>query len=352
MDKKKGFTLVELLAVIVILAIIALIATPIILNVINDAKKQAAKDSFYGYMDAIEKAIIVNDIDEEEGFPTPDSNGCYNLKELNEKVNIKGTKPKIADDAKVCLKEGTTTSLTGVEIDGFTFIYDGKELTQTKNGTTEDTKNYKFYENGTAVFYNPETGKKCEDYTEGNSTIGTKSGCMKWYAFNDDDKSSTVNVILDHNTTASVKYNSTVNNSEMKEVANALKTDTSNWKSDLNPRLITANEVAKITGNTNFDASKTGQSSFYLDSNNQTQTASSTNKSTYAWLFDYTSECTSYGCNKADSSTYGYWTSTPKKDDSTSAWRVYWEGLLDHGYVDSAASGIRPVITISKSNIS
>ena len=38
-EKNKGFTLVELLAVIVILALIALIATPIILNVINDAKK-------------------------------------------------------------------------------------------------------------------------------------------------------------------------------------------------------------------------------------------------------------------------------------------------------------------------
>ena len=33
--KKKGFTLVELLAVIVILAIIAVIATPIILGVIE-----------------------------------------------------------------------------------------------------------------------------------------------------------------------------------------------------------------------------------------------------------------------------------------------------------------------------
>ena len=58
MKEKKGFTLVELLAVIVILALIALIATPIILNVINDAKKQAAKDSAYGYMDAVEKYIV------------------------------------------------------------------------------------------------------------------------------------------------------------------------------------------------------------------------------------------------------------------------------------------------------
>ena len=37
----KGFTLVELLAVIVILAIISLIATPILLNIIQDAKKQS-----------------------------------------------------------------------------------------------------------------------------------------------------------------------------------------------------------------------------------------------------------------------------------------------------------------------
>ena len=37
--KKKGFTLIELLAVIVILAIISLIATPIILGIVEDAKK-------------------------------------------------------------------------------------------------------------------------------------------------------------------------------------------------------------------------------------------------------------------------------------------------------------------------
>ncbi len=339
MDKNKGFTLVELLAVIVILALIALIATPIILNIINDAKKEAAKDSFYGYMDAIEKAIIINEVEKKVDFPSPDSNGCYNLKELNEKVNIKGTKPKIADDAKVCLKEGTTTSLTGVEIDGFTFIYDGKELTQTKNGTTEDVKKYKVYKNGTEIYYNPETGKKC---TTAVSTPGIKSGCMKWYAFNDDDKSSTVNVILDHNTTAKVVYNST---------ADALKTDTSNWKSDLNPRLITANEIAKITEHPTFDASKTGQSWFYLDSNNQTKTANASNKSKYEWLFDYTTGCTSYGCNKADSSTWGYWTSTPNKDDSTQAWLVYSDGSLYSLFVTCTDYGIRPVITISKSKI-
>ena len=39
--KKNAFTLIELLAVIIILAIVALIATPIILDVVDDARKSA-----------------------------------------------------------------------------------------------------------------------------------------------------------------------------------------------------------------------------------------------------------------------------------------------------------------------
>ena len=55
MKNKKGFTLIELLAIIVILAIIAVITTPIILNVIENAKKGAAQDSALGYKDAVHK---------------------------------------------------------------------------------------------------------------------------------------------------------------------------------------------------------------------------------------------------------------------------------------------------------
>ena len=51
---KKGFTLVELLAVIILLAVIALIATPIILNVINDSRESATMDSVSGIYHAIE----------------------------------------------------------------------------------------------------------------------------------------------------------------------------------------------------------------------------------------------------------------------------------------------------------
>ena len=44
-NKKKGFTLVELLAVIVILAVILVIAVPQIMNTINDSKKGTLKST-------------------------------------------------------------------------------------------------------------------------------------------------------------------------------------------------------------------------------------------------------------------------------------------------------------------
>ena len=329
--KNKGFTLVELLAVIVILAIIALIATPIILNVINDAKKQAAKDSAYGYMDAVEKYIVSSELEDKSI-----KDGTYSVEDLNSMgVSVKGSTP---DNGTIKIESKTVKSYD-IEIDGYVV----------SNGEVEKVSTTKEYKNGTAVYYNPETGNKCSKEAA-KSTTGTKSGCMKWYVFNDKEGNATVNVILDHNTTAGVVYNSTGNNSEMKEVKTALEKDTSTWKNTA--RLITANEVAKITGNTGFDANKENQSWFYLDSNNQTQIANSTNKSKYAWLFDYTRECTNYGCNKSDSSTWGYWTSTTKTGTTNTVWYVYLNGVLSSNVVGTTYFGIRPVITISKSAVS
>ena len=330
-EKNKGFTLVELLAVIVILALIALIATPIILNVINDAKKQAAKDSAYGYMDAVEKYIVSSELEDKSI-----QDRTYSVEELNSMgVSVKGSTP---DNGNIEIKEGA--------VKNYNLGIDGYYITKDEVKKVSTTKSFK---NGTAVYYNPETGNKCSK-EEAKSTTGTKRGCMKWYVFNDKEENATVNVILDHNTTANVAYNSTESNSEMKEVKEALENDTKDWKNTA--RLITANEIAKITGHPTFDASKENQDGFYLDSNNQTQIANSTNKSKYAWLFDYTYDCTSYGCNKSDSSTWGYWTSTTKTGTTNYAWLVHRNGYLYYDYVTYADYGIRPVITISKSNIS
>ena len=62
-SNQKGFTLIELLAVIVILAVIALIATPLVMGVINRARANAAIDSVYGYLDAVEQAVAEYQLD-------------------------------------------------------------------------------------------------------------------------------------------------------------------------------------------------------------------------------------------------------------------------------------------------
>ena len=56
--KKKGFTLLELLAVIIILAIIALIATPIIMRVISRVKESANERSIFNYVRTVEETLV------------------------------------------------------------------------------------------------------------------------------------------------------------------------------------------------------------------------------------------------------------------------------------------------------
>ena len=55
--KKKGFTLIELIAVLVIMAIIALIVTPLVMSIIKKAKISARKRSVDAYGRSVELAI-------------------------------------------------------------------------------------------------------------------------------------------------------------------------------------------------------------------------------------------------------------------------------------------------------
>lgn len=95
---KKGFTLVELLAVIVILAIIALIATQIVINVIKKAQEGADARSVEGYVKAYESAYYQAILNKEEvefgGTLTVEYSGstvtCEKL-ELDENNKIKAT---------------------------------------------------------------------------------------------------------------------------------------------------------------------------------------------------------------------------------------------------------------------
>ena len=92
MKKSKGFTLIELLAIIVILAIIAVITVPIILNVIDNAKRGTAKDSAYGYKDAINKYYVASML-EDESIKLNDTYNVADGKLGEYDIQFSGTKP-------------------------------------------------------------------------------------------------------------------------------------------------------------------------------------------------------------------------------------------------------------------
>ena len=116
----------ELLAVIVILAVIALIATPLIMNVINDAKKGAARDAGYSVIKAGELKAATSGIE--------NTNPPYHYDE-GSNLPMKGTKPtKFTLD----INEEMDTQLRAW-INGFCVIknYGNETVTIDENQTTE-----------------------------------------------------------------------------------------------------------------------------------------------------------------------------------------------------------------------
>ena len=386
--RKNAFTLVELLAVIVVLAIIALIATPIVMNTIKNAKKGAAERTADNYIKQVETAVAEARLDNKSvpnGTYVIDKDGNLLVPSLPDgklDVEMNGTKPK----------SGTVTiSNGGVSQDEARLIVGDYNVAynpaNNKYEATEKGNTSVIYTNGEVVYFNVNNGTKCTsaDYIDTQSNTGVNSGCMKFYAFNDNG-GDTVNLILDHNTTATVAWNSSGSNvSGPSEVLAQLKSDTDEWKGTITPsnytmdqtgqtsnakytidyssyraRLITAQEIATITGNTSWDEKvEVNSNGYYFDS--KTTTASDTCKKgnttgcLYGWLCDRTNKsCTTYGClNNSDQKTSGYWTASSRAASSDRAWSVGYVVYVGTGNVDydDTYFGVRPVITVLKSQL-
>ena len=467
MKKKNAFTLIELLAVIVVLAIIALIATPIVMNTIKNAKKGAAERSADSYIKQVETVVATERLEgnilEGEYIIQPDGNlcpvsGCGEDDKDKIIVDMEGNKPtsgtitinngQVTNESTMTIGEydvsydETAKKYSAIKLETYSITYNLTNVSgDNSNGssiTTKDVKTLNFtankgyrlpegvtvsgatsvwnketgtlilskvtgdvtvtivgeeiplYKNGEVVYFNVTTGEKClsSDYTETQSNIGVKEGCMKFYAFNDDG-SDKLNLILDHNTTALVAWNSSGSNaSGPKKVLNQLKEDTKFWVGTITPenysidqsnqtsktkytvdyssykaRLITAQEVATITGNTTWNE-KTSISDFFFDTN--TTTASDTCKYDYStktsvttgckygWLYDRTGkDCTNKGClNNSDQETYGYWTISPRASYSGYAWNVTSGASLYRKDVDNDYYyGVRPVIEVLRTKL-
>ena len=144
-SNKKGFTLIELLAVIVILAIIALITLPVVINIINNAKKGAAEDSTYGVIEAAKLFWVSNQMDFEANnteivFTCALDSGTGKCKVtssstadsaiINKELEISGTKPNNPDESG---KRGTITiNASGVVVSNLKF---GDYWCSTKSGS-------------------------------------------------------------------------------------------------------------------------------------------------------------------------------------------------------------------------
>jgi hypothetical protein len=295
---------------------------------------------------------------------------------------MSGTKPT---SGKIKITNGSVDqSSSSMTVGSYEVAYNP---TTKKYEATEKGNTSVIYKNGEVVYFNVDDGTKCSssDYTETQSSTGVKSGCMKFYAFNDDG-GDTINLILDHNLSGGGSWSSGTNASGPSEVLKQLNDDTKSWAGTETPtnytmdqtgqptnakytidystykaRLITAHEIAQITGNTTWDE-KTATNSFYFDS--KTDTASTTCKRgdtsgcSYGWLYDRTTaDCTTYGClNNAESASAGYmsgyWTaSSAAVYPPINVWVVNGYASVAKAANTESLYGIRPVIEVSKSKL-
>ena len=124
MKKKNAFTLIELLAVIVVLAIIALIATPIVMNTIKNAKKGAAERTADNYIDAVETTVATKRLEGDilEGTYTINDKGNLEGNGLIEPLEIEmnGNKPS---GGTITIKDGQATTDSKMTIGSYEVAY-------------------------------------------------------------------------------------------------------------------------------------------------------------------------------------------------------------------------------------
>ena len=406
MKKNKGFTLIELLAIIVILAIIAVITVPIILNIIENSRRGAVKDSAYGYKDAINK-WYVSRLSENPNYNI--ASGTYSTEIFGD--TTEGNKP----DNNSYIEIENNNIINGcLQFDEYKVeITDGK-INEAEKGTCEeletrmiintDNKGRLYYNtewiNNNPVYFDP---TNLENNCDENNSTGTISGCMKWYAYSE-NADGTVNMILDHNTTSAVVwsgYREQNNYKGPREALYQLYEDTKDWNgvnklsitdnytiswemdsngdnnitdeekysytidytkhlsasdsyeysTDMNghmARFIEAEEVAKIIGNNNWTI---GDSTIFFDGSTNDKTAG---ENKYAWLFDNMKDCTKNGCNVEDNNNYinypllAYWTCSPFRSNGAPKWMIMGGSLA---LTTDDYPGIRPVVKVSKSII-
>ena len=328
--KVRGFTLIELVAVLVIMAIIALIVTPLVMNIIRKARISADKRSVDAYGRSIELAIAGYLLDTGK-FPTEVSQ--LTIEYSGSQVVCSTT--QINTDSSVYLAGCT---VAGRSVDNYTYGED----------KTPQAPTYTAYQVGDEVTYNninyyvikdsdtteeavtllkaePLSVAEVNQFGAGHVNMNIPSSVSYYQTAYDSNgyggmayyTSETCGYVNGNyvNTGCTTDYEQ----SEIKYVVDAWKT--AKAPAATSARLITINEVVSL----GYDNTCIEEGRCEPSANVPT------------WLYN---------------SNYWYCTSTQYNDSSSNVWLVSNNGELGNYHVRNFDGVVRPVITISKSVIS
>ena len=296
--KMKGFTLIELIAVLVIMAILALIVTPLVMSIIKKAKVSADKRSIDAYGRSIELAIAGYLLDN-GSFPT--SIEQLTIEYSGEEVVC--TTTNLNSDSSVYLGDCT---VGGRSVDGYTY---GKE---------EVGPTYTAYSVGDHVSYNGVTYYVIEDSDTTNDTV--KLLKEEPLTKTEMDNLNLTGITISGSTYGQVQYGNSTDylTSTVKQVVDAWKNSVVKTGDTATARLITYDELMNNLG-------------YEQDSSISSKRIPNVSN-TPTWVYD---------------SNYWWWTMS-YCEDSHNMWFVHYDGNM---YNDGRSSNnmVRPVLELSKS---
>ena len=337
-NKNKGFTLIELIAVLVIMAIIAIIVTPLVLNIVRKAKDSANKRSIDVYGKSIDLAVASYLMDTGD-FPTSVDELTI---EYTGKEVVCGV-AKLNEDSSVYLSECT---VGGVEVkdssnkDGYYHYGTPTTYKEYKIGDiiTYNGMNFYVIENSddmsdsiTMLKAEPLTVDEVNTYGVGHINRYTSSSIGTVYNWNNYGYGGMVyysSETCGYVNSSWVETGCTTDyaQSEVKYVVDAWAADkfqASDLKEDslgYKARLLTIDELT-----TNLGYEKTNSSTLYPSTNGDT---------TPSWVYN---------------SNYYYWTMSQYEDSTLRMWSVNNIGDVYTNYVFDISGVVRPVVTLLKS---
>ena len=191
MNKKNGFTLIELICTILLLSIIVSLVIITTVNIIQNSKERENAAS----MKLIEVAAKDYITQNENDFHI--KNGVIYCIDIQKLIDENLLVSKIKYNGKE-INDKTVK----VRYDSNTYFYSLDEKGSCVGPTKVLANQNDTYK--AIVYLDPTNLTNYCDSKNVTSTTGTKSGCMKWYVYEEDSKNYTM--ILDHNTTATYAW--------------------------------------------------------------------------------------------------------------------------------------------------